>query len=88
LRILIILELTDENQKENRLEMIRKALKEKAPRTYSELETSGQLQSFLEARDTEMMAYFGEAQNKAWEEVMTTFLNFFDPSYDETSSPM
>jgi hypothetical protein len=83
-----MIELTDEKQKENRLEMIRKALKEKAPRNYSELETSGQLQSFLEARDTEMMAYFSEAQKKAWEEAMATFLDFFDPSYDETSSPM
>jgi hypothetical protein len=83
-----MIELTDENQKENRLEMIRKVLKDKAPQTYSELETSGQLQSFLEARDTEMMAYFSEAQNKAWEETMATFLDFFDPSYDETSSPM
>jgi hypothetical protein len=83
-----MLEIADESQKENRLAMIRKALKDKAPLTFSELETSGQLQSFLEARDAKMMAYFREAQNKVWEETMATFLDFFDPSYDETSSPM
>ncbi|MCX5849690.1 MAG: hypothetical protein NTW65_09590 [Deltaproteobacteria bacterium] len=83
-----MIELANESQKENRLEMIRKALKDKAPMTYSELEDSGQLESFLEGREEEMMAYFHEAQNKAWEETKAAFLDFFDPSYDETSSPM
>jgi hypothetical protein len=40
---------------------------EKAPLTYSELETSGQLQSFLEDREAETMASFNEAKNKVWE---------------------
>jgi hypothetical protein len=83
-----MIELADESKKQERIDMIREALKEKAPLTYSELETSGQLQSFLEGREAELMASFNEAQNKAWEETMATFLDFFDPSYDETSSPM
>jgi len=78
----------DENKKEERLEMIRIALKEKAPFTYADLENSGRLQSFLEEREAEMMAYFHDAKNKAWEETKAVFLDFFDPSYDETSSPM
>ncbi len=80
--------LADENKKEERLEMIRIALKEKAPFTHADLEDSGRLQSFLEEREAEMMAYFHDAQNRAWEETMAVFLDFFDPSYDETSSPM
>jgi hypothetical protein len=83
-----MIELADESKKQERIDMIREALKEKAPLNYSELETSGQLQSFLEGREAELMASFNEAQNKAWEETMATFLDFFDPSYDETSSPM
>lgn len=80
--------LADENKKEERLEMIRVALREKAPFTYADLEESGRLQSFLEERETEMMAYFRDAENRVWEETKGVFLDFFDPSYDETSSPM
>jgi hypothetical protein len=68
--------------------MIRQALKDKAPLMYDDLESSGQLQSFLETREREMMAYFKEEQERVWQETMSTFLDFFDPSYDETSSPM
>lgn len=81
-------DLTDESKKQNRIEMIRKALQEKAPQTYKELEQSGNLQQFLEGHDAEMMLSFNEAKNRAWEETMSTFLAFSDPSYDETSSPM
>lgn len=81
-------DMTDDSQKQNRLEMIRKALQDKAPQTYKELETSGNLPQFLEAHDAEMMLSYNEAKNKAWEETMSTFLAFSDPSYDETSSPM
>jgi glycosylphosphatidylinositol transamidase (GPIT) subunit GPI8 len=81
-------DLTDESKKQNRIEMIRKALQEKAPQTYKELEESGNLQQFLEGHEAEMMLSFNEAKNKAWEETMSTFLAFSDPSYDETSSPM
>jgi hypothetical protein len=83
-----MIEMAGENKKQERIDMIREALQEKAPLTYSELETSGQLQSFLEGREAEMMASFNEAQDKVWEETMAVFLDFFDPSYDETSSPM
>jgi len=83
-----MMESADENKKEERLEIIRKALKEKAPLTYADLESSGQLRSFLEAREADMMKYFGEAQKRAWEETLAVFLDFFDPSYDETTSPM
>lgn len=78
----------EENQKENRLEMIRKALKDKAPLMYQDLESSGQLQKFLEAHDAEMMASYNEAKSKAWEETLSTFLSFTDACCDETSSPM
>jgi hypothetical protein len=83
-----MIELISESQKENRVEMIRQALKDKAPLMYDDLESSGQLQSFLETREREMMAYFKEEQERVWQETMSTFLDFFDPSYDETSSPM
>jgi len=83
-----MIEIANESKKQDRLEMIKAALKEKAPMTYAELESTGQLQSFLEGREAEMIAYFSEAQQKAWEETLATFLDFFDPSYDETSSPM
>jgi hypothetical protein len=83
-----MIELISENQKENRVEMIRQALKDKAPLMYDDLESSGQLQAFLEDREAEMMVYFKEAQERVWQETMSTFLDFFDPSYDETSSPM
>ena len=53
-----MIELADEDKKQERIAMIREALKGKAPVTYSELEASGQLESFLEGRETEMMALF------------------------------
>lgn len=81
-------ELFQEDQKVKRLEMISRALQEKAPLTFADLQETGQLQAFLEARDAEMMRYFQDAQQKAWEETLAVFLDFFDPSYDETSSPM
>lgn len=80
--------LSEESEKQNRLEMIKAALQEKAPFTYEELEKSGKLQQFLEERDANMMKSYSEAKNKAWEEALSAFLDFFDPSYDETSSPM
>jgi acetoin utilization deacetylase AcuC-like enzyme len=87
-RMWTMTDLTDKSQKQKRLEMIRKAMTEKAPQTYSELEKSGNLEQFLEAHDAEMMKSFNNAKNKAWEETMATFLDFTDPFYDETSSPM
>jgi len=83
-----MIDLTDDSQKQNRLVIMRKALQDKAPKTYMELESTGNVQQFLEARDAEMMLSFNEAKNKVWEETMSTFLEFFDPTYDETSSPM
>ncbi|PKN86642.1 MAG: hypothetical protein CVU51_06860 [Deltaproteobacteria bacterium HGW-Deltaproteobacteria-1] len=80
--------LPEDSPKQNRLEMIKQALKDKAPLTYSSLETSGKLQEFLEAHDDEMMARYSDAKQKAWEETLDTFLGFDDSSYDETSSPM
>ena len=81
--------LTDGSQKQTRLEMIRQALKDKAPMTYKELESTGQLQKFLEAHDAEMMASYNEAKNEVWEKTMANFLDFADPpSVDESSSPM
>lgn len=81
-------DLTDNDNRQNRLEMIQPALKDKAPLMYEELESSGQLQIFLEAHDTEMMASYSEAKKKAWEATMAAFLNFADSSYNESSSPM
>ncbi len=80
--------LSEESQKQNRLEMIKQALKDKAPLTYSELETSGKLQEFLEAHDNEMMARYNDAKQRAWEETLESFLGFTDSCCDETSSPM
>jgi hypothetical protein len=81
--------LTDGSQKQNRLEMIRQALNYKAPMTYKELESTGQLQKFLEAHDSEMMASYNEAKNEVWEKTMANFLDFADPpSMDESSLPM
>jgi len=81
--------LTDGSQKQTRVEMIRQALKDKAPMTYKELESTGQLQKFLEAHDAEMMASYNEAKNEVWEKTMTNFLDFADPPLvDESSSPM
>ena len=81
--------LTDGSQKQTRVEMIRQALKDKAPMTYKELESTGQLQKFLEAHDAGMMASYNEAKNEVWEKTMTNFLDFADPPpVDESSSPM
>ena len=81
--------LTDGSQKQTRLEMIRQAFEDKAPMTYKELESTGQLQKFLEAHDAEMMASYNEAKNEVWEKTMANFLDFADPpSMDESSSPM
>lgn len=80
--------LTGESQKAERIEMIRQALKEKAPLMYGDLESSGQLEVFLEAHDAEMMASYNAADNKDWEETKSTFLSFADSSYNESSSPM
>ncbi len=80
--------LSEESEKQNRMEMIRETLQRKAPFTYEELEKSGKLQQFLEDRDAAMMKSYSEAKNKAWDEALSAFLDFFDPSYDETSSPM
>jgi hypothetical protein len=81
---------TDESHKQNRLETIRQALRDKAPATYEKMESSGALQQFLEARDREMIDSYNYQKSKAWENTMTTFLNFSDAedAYDETSSPM
>lgn len=81
-------DLTNDSEKQNRLEMIRQALKDKAPMMYEELESSGQLQIFLEGHDAEMMASYETAKKKAWEETLETFLIFADPSESEASSPM
>ena len=81
-------DLTDESQKAERIEMIRQALKEKAPVMYADLESSGQLEIFLEAHDAEMMASYNEAEIQDWEETKSAFLNFADSSYNESSSPM
>jgi hypothetical protein len=80
----------DESQKQNRLELIRQTLQDKAPITYEKLASSGELQKFLEARDEEMLGSYTYQKNKAWENTLATFLNFTDAdaSYDETSSPM
>ena len=81
--------LSAESQTQTRLKMIRQALKDKAPLTYSELEASGKLQQFLEDHDAEMMMSYANAKNPAWEETLATFLDFADPpSVDETTSPM
>ena len=81
--------LSDESQMQNRLNMIREALKNKAPWTYSELESSGKLQQFLEEHDAKMMMDYTNAKSRTWEDTLATFLDFADPpSVDETSSPM
>lgn len=81
--------LSDESQTQNRLKMIRQALKDKAPMTYSELEASGKLQQFLEDHDAEMMMSYANAKTPVWEETLAIFLDFADPpSVDETTSPM
>jgi len=81
-------DLISESEKQNRLAMIEQALKDKAPRMYEELESSGQLQRFLEGHDEEMMASYEEAKKRVWEETMNSFLSFADASDSEASSPM
>ncbi len=81
-------DLTVESQKQKRIETIKQALQEKAPTMYEELESSGQLQIFLEGHDKEMMDSFNEAKNKLWEDTLEKFLSFADESYNESSSPM
>lgn len=81
-------DLTNENEKQNRIEMIRQALKDKAPVMYEELESDGRLQTFLEGHEAEMMASYEEAKKQAWEDTMANFLSFADPSDSEASSPM
>jgi hypothetical protein len=83
-----MIDLANDNQKEKRMEIMRKAMKEKAPLTYAGLEESGGLEKYLEAHDAEMMKNFQAAKDKAWEETLASSLDFFDPNYDETSSPM
>jgi len=78
----------NDSQKENRLAMIRQALKDNAPVMYEELESSGRLPRFLEGHEVEMMASYEEAKKKAWKETLSTFLTFADDSYNESSSPM
>jgi hypothetical protein len=80
--------LIDDSQKQKRLEMIRQALKDKAPLMYEELESSGQLQIFLEAHDAEMMASYEASDNPNLEEMMADYLSFSDASYNESTSPM
>lgn len=80
--------LSDESQKQSRLEMIRQALKEKAPARYSELEASGNLQAFLEEHDAEMLSCYNDAIKEAWENTLERFLGFSDLDFDETTLPM
>lgn len=80
--------LPEDSPKQNRLEVIKQALKDKAPLTYASLETSGKLQEYLEAHDDEMMARYSDAKQKAWEDTLQSFLGFADSCCDETSSPM
>ncbi|PKN17213.1 MAG: hypothetical protein CVU71_16910 [Deltaproteobacteria bacterium HGW-Deltaproteobacteria-6] len=81
-------DLTNDSEKPNRLAMIEQALKDKAPGMYEELQSSGQLQAFLEGHDEEMMASYEEAKKQAWEDTMTNYLSFTDASDSEASSPM
>jgi len=81
-------DLAEDGQKQKRIEMIRQALKEKAPKMYGELDSSGQLQIFLEGHDAEMMDSYNKAKARALEETVDKFLNFADASYNESTSPM
>jgi hypothetical protein len=67
-----MIELADESKKQERIDMIREALKEKAPLTYSELETSGQLQSFLEGREAELTRRRIKRGKKQWQLFLTS----------------
>ncbi|MEI6315766.1 MAG: hypothetical protein WCO89_12915 [Syntrophus sp. (in: bacteria)] len=81
-------DLAEDGQKQKRIEMIRQALKEKAPKMYEELDSSGQLQIFMEGHDAEMMDSYNKAKARALEETVDKFLNFADASYSESTSPM
>ncbi|MEN6331025.1 MAG: hypothetical protein ABFD57_03445 [Smithella sp.] len=81
-------DLMVDSQKQKRIEMIRQALQEKAPTMYEELESSGQLQIFLEGHDEEMIDSYNKAKNKLWEETLEKFLSFADAAYNESTSPM
>lgn len=83
-----VTDLTNESEKQTRIEMIRQALKDQAPVMYEELESSGQLQTFLEGHEKEMMAGYEEAKKQAWKDTMARFLSFADASDSEASSPM
>lgn len=83
----MMINLADENQKQQRLEMIRQALKEKAPVKYSEVEASGKLQEFLEEHDAEMMAFYNESIKEVWKDTLERFLGFSDLDFDETTLP-
>lgn len=83
----MMIPLAEESQKQKRLEMIQRALKEKAPVTYSEVEASGKLQEFLEEHDAEMMAYYNNAIKEVWEKTLERFLGFSDLDFDETTLP-
>ena len=83
-----MIHLAEESQKQKRLEMIRQALKEKAPATYSEVEASGKLQEFLEEHDAKMMASYNDAIKEEWEKTLERFLGFSDLAFDETALPM
>ncbi|MFP3868776.1 MAG: hypothetical protein ACLFUU_11550 [Desulfobacteraceae bacterium] len=50
---------------EDRIKMIKAALQTKAPKTYRELEKSGELKEFLEEQDNQMMDCFYTAENQA-----------------------
>ena len=55
---------------------------------YEELDSSGQLQIFMEGHDAEMMDSYNKAKARALEETVDKFLNFADASYSESTSPM
>jgi len=84
----MMIDLAEESQKQKRLEMIRLALKEKAPVRYSEVEASGKLQEFLEEHDAIMMAQYNDAIKEVWEKTLERFLGFSDLAFDETTLPM
>lgn len=80
--------LTDESQKQQRIEMIRQALRDKVPGMYEDLESSGRLEIFLEGHDAEMMASYETAKNEAWQETLKNFLTFTESCCDEANAPM
>lgn len=57
--------LAQPQKRPQRLQMIEEAMKEKAPKTYRELQRSGQLKKVIEQREQEMMqSYDREWANK------------------------